>query len=390
MALGVYAAPHIQKWEIQARIEKTRRGLLEEGFDGLVVIGRSFYDRPGPLAYLTNHFPPFPSTVVSGEVRGMGHGILFIPREGSPTLLIDAKAYRRDLVAISDVRGNHNLSGGLLEVLKERGLTEGRIGLVGEDLLPLSLFRDLERALPGITWQPAEALVSHQMRIKSPAEQALLRQAACVAGEGLKAALASIGPGVRENQVCAAGIAAAIEAGADFVRYLRVHSGEWSAWGARWPQAMDREIRKGELVTLDIIGACRGYQFDVLRTTPVGEPSKKQQEVLDIVLHALEALKGAARPGVKASELVKAARAIIEERGYGPFSSSFVGHGIGLETVEEPYLLPGVDMELEEGMVLCLEPGIYIPEWGGCSIEEEVIITAKGAEQITDLPARLW
>ncbi len=383
-------AASISREEILGRLEQTRRLATARGLDGLLVIGRSFYDRPGDLAYLTNHFPPFPATVFSETQRGLGHGLLILPAAGDPVLVIDGRAYREDLVAIEEVRADTDLARGAAGALRDRGLSAGRVGLVGSDIIPVAMFRAIGEMVPGLTIEPADEIVRGQRTIKSPAEQALLRRAAAVADRGLRAALGRIAEGVMEAAICAAGTAAAIEAGADFVRYLRVHSGADSALGSRWPQATGRALERGDLVAMDIIGAAQGYQFDVLRTTSVGSPDAEHRKVLDTVARAVDAAVAAARPGTACGDLVRLANSLIEQAGYGMYARPFMGHGIGLETVEEPYLTPGATARLEPGMVLCVEPGVYIPEWGGASIEHEVIVTDGAPEVITPTPARLW
>ncbi len=376
--------------EVRGRLDRTRRMTAERGLDGLVVIGRAFYDRPGDLAYLTNHFPPFPASVFSTVQKGLGHGLLLLPVRGAPALIIDGWAYRKDMMVIEDIRADSDLGRGLVGALQERGLATARIGLVGEDILPLALYREITGALPGLVVEPADDLVRSQRTIKSASEQALLRRAAEVAHTGLRAAVERIREGVRESAVCATGIGAAMDEGADFVRYLRIHSGPDSAYGSRWPQATSRRLERGDLVTLDIIGAVRGYQFDVLRTTVVGAPDAEQRRLLEAVAQATDAAVAEARPGAMCGDLVRLANALLERAGYGKHTRNFMGHGIGLETVEEPYLTPEITVRLQPGMVLCIEPGVHIPGWGGASIEQEVIVTEGEPEVITHTPARLW
>ncbi len=383
--------PTIPLAEFEARRARSQKAAAQRGLDGLLVVGRAFYDRPGHLAYLTNHFPPFPTMADLEEWRGMGHGFLVLPCRGEPTLIVDGRAYRDDLVAVDDVRLDTNLPRAVAEVVREKGLAGGRLGVVGWDLLPVSMYRALRTALPEATWEPADDIVAHLRMVKSPAEQALLRRAAEVAVTGLRAALEEIAVGKQEREINAAGMAAAMRAGADFVRYLRVHSGPWSAWGSRWPQATQRRLIKGDLVTLDIIGAVQGYAFDVLRTTIVGwDTLPEQRRMCNAVLQALGAALARARAGIRAGELVRAGLAVMEDAGFAAQMSRFMGHGIGLETVEAPLLVPDSDVELVPGMVLCIEPSIYVRGWGGCSIEEEVIVTEDEPEVITPLARRLW
>ena len=376
--------------EIEGRWERARQAMTQHGLEALLVVGRSFYDRPGSLAYLSGHLPPFPTGAFVGEVRGLGHAALVLPREGDPALVVDSAHWRRDRVAVSDVRPSLDEPHAVATVLDEKGLGKARLGLVGEDLLPVAFFRALTTELPGLRVKSADALIAGMRTIKSAAEMEAMRRAAQVADAALEAALAQVQPGASERHICGAGIAAAMEAGADFVRYLRVHTGAWSAWSSRWPPATERVVADGDLVTLDVIGARDAYQFDVLRSTVAGQPSDEQQQMLDAALAATEAAVAAVRPGAACAEVVRVAQESIDRAGFGQHAARFIGHGIGLETMEEPYLLPGAAGELREGMVLCIEPGIYVPERWGCCFEQEVIVTGSGCEVITSTPLRRW
>ncbi|MBN9012123.1 MAG: aminopeptidase P family protein [Rhizobiales bacterium] len=246
--------------------------------------------------------------------------------------------------------------------------------------------------LPNANLVPEERIVAELRKIKSPAEQALLRRAALCADAALTAAVVTIKRrGTTEREVCAEGYAAGLRAGADFVRYIRVHSGLWSAAGSRWPQAMNRTIQRGEVVALDAIGAYQGYQFDVNRTTTAGPTDAERLALLETVL---EATSRAVEACVAGSMVGAIAEAAIEVAGKSPFANALgpmMGHGIGLETVELPYVQAGDQSLLEPGMALCIEPGIFIPGWAGASIEVEVLIQpAGGPEIITPTPGRLW
>jgi len=391
-SVNALPAPLITRQEIHARQTRAREAAIVAGYDALLVVGRSFYDRPGDLAYLSNHFPPFPTTVFADHNRGMGHGFLLLPVNGEPTLLTDPRRHREDLVAVADVRAAADLGAAVVALLQERQLTNARIGLVGDDILPAAFDRYFARELPSLQLAPEATIVANLRRIKSPTEQALLRQAAQCADAGLSAAydLIQAAP-INEREVCAAGIAAAMRAGADFVRYFRVHSGPWSAAGSRWPQAMDRMIAPGEIVAVDIIGAYGGYGFDVNRTIVAGTPDEDQRELLETVHAATARAVAACTAGTSVASVVDAAMAVIAPTRFASNVGSMIGHGIGLETVEEPYLQAGSRAELVPGMALCVEPGLFVPNWAGASIEQEIIITETGApEIITPTPTRLW
>jgi Xaa-Pro aminopeptidase len=378
--------------EIRGRQHIAREKASAAGYDALLVVGRSFYDRPGDLAYLSGHFPPFPTTVFSEGNRGMGHGMLLLPVVGEPVLLTDARKHRPDLVVVDDVRAAADLGLGLIELLKETYLEDGTIGLVGDDILPAAIDRQLLQELPGLTLDPEPNIVAGMRAIKSPGELDLLRRAALCADAALMTANAMIRRGgVTEREVCAEAIAAAMRAGADFVRYFRVHSGPWSALGSRWPQAMNRPIEPGEIVALDAIGAYQGYGFDVNRTTVCGEPDAETRRLLETTLEATNAAVAQIRPGVAVATVADAAVEVMQRGRYGDYFAGMMGHGIGLETVELPYLKIGEPTLLEPNMVLCVEPGLFIPEVAGAAIEQEVVVHSIGpAEIITPTPANLW
>jgi Xaa-Pro aminopeptidase len=153
---------------------------------------------------------------------------------------------------------------------------------------------------------------------------------------------------------------------------------------------MDRRLEPGDLVALDIIGACQGYQFDVNRSTVVGEPDDRQRRLLEAVYLASRQMVEHAWPGTPATELVRAARRCLDELGFGAHAARMMGHGIGLETVEEPYITADSEVVLEPGMVLAVEPGVFIPGWGGANIEEIIVVRDGPPEVLTLIPARLW
>lgn len=382
------ACQHLPREVFLRRQEALRQHARASGWAGVVAVARSFYDRPANLAYLAQHFPPFPTSEPSPGAAGLGHGLLVLPVRGEPVLVCDF--YRADLVAVEDVRVTPDVFGAAPAVLRERGMDRGPVGLVGGDILPTLAYLEWSRALPDVGWVPCDDVLRRMRRVKDEAEVALLRRAAEVADAGLRAALAAARPGTTEREICAAGTAAALRAGADFVRYLRVHTGPWSLYTSRWPQATDRVIGEGDLVCLDIIGAVGGYQFDVLRTTTAGAPPPEAYRLLEAVLAVQDAVLAALRPGVTVAELFAAARRRAEELGFGDALGPLLGHGIGLETVEQPHLIAGVDDRIEAGMVLCVEPTLRRPGLGGASIEDEVVVRPDGIEFLTPTPRRVW
>ncbi len=382
--------PTISREEVLRRQDAVRQQLAPRGLDALLVIGRSFYERPGDLAYLTNHFPPFPTAVFGGPAQGLGHGVLVLPQEGPPVLLIDHPSYWKDLVAVDDVRAGSDVVGAIIGGLSALP-SHARVGVTPPELLPWPVAEQIKARFPQLLLEAAGDVLAELRSHKSPAELALLRQASAVAGAGLAAAVDAIRPGATEAGVSAQGTAAALASGADFVRYFRVHSGPFSSWGSRWPQATSRVLEEGDLVAMDVIGAVGGYQFDVNRTASCGQLRETQRALCEAVYEATVRCVESARSGVTVEALVQVAADAFAPT---PFAASFggaVGHAIGLETVELPYLRRGVEATLSGGEVLCIEPGLFIHGVGGCSIEQIVAVQESGApELLTTFPARIW
>lgn len=148
--------------------------------------------------------------------------------------------------------------------------------------------------------------------------------------------------------------------------------------------AADRVINTGDLITLDFGAVYKGYHSDITRTFCVGQASDKQREIYDIVLNAQLAGIEAVRPGLSGKDIDTVARNIIDQAGYGQYFGHGLGHGVGLAIHEDPRLSPSnVNILMQPGMLVTVEPGIYIPGWGGIRIEDIVLVTAVGCQVLT-------
>ena len=157
-----------------------------------------------------------------------------------------------------------------------------------------------------------------------------------------------------------------------------------------------RRLGAGDLVVLDFGGVDDGYCVDLSRTASVGEPGGQAVRMHAAVLAAQEAAIAAVRPGVQASAVDAAARGVLGEHGLAEAFQHGTGHGLGLEVHEAPRIAPaarlqgpGADVVLEAGMVITIEPGVYIPGAGGVRIEDDVLVTASGCEMLTEAPRTL-
>lgn len=218
-------------------------------------------------------------------------------------------------------------------------------------------------------------------RVKSAAELDKLARA-CVITD---AVADEVMPRVREGQT---ELAIAVSVGAAIAAYgatpsfeTLVQSGPNSAVPHHRPSA--RALETGDLLLLDFGAAVEGYRADTTRMAVVGEPSARQLEIHRLVLEAHDAAIEAVRAGATTGTVDAAARKVISHAGLGEHFFHRIGHGLGLEGHEDPSLDPGSGMVLEAGMVITVEPGIYIPLWGGVRIEDDVVVEADGCRVLT-------
>jgi Xaa-Pro aminopeptidase len=248
-----------------------------------------------------------------------------------------------------------------------------------------------ERSLP-VHLRGAESVVERARAIKDGHELDAIRTAAAhltaVAARGIEAVRA----GALERSVAATIEAAMREAGYDRIAFdTIVASGPHSALPHY--RAGDRRIMAGDLVVLDFGGVMDGYCCDLTRTVVVGPPAPDASRLYEAVRDAQAAAIARVRPGIAASDVDAAARAVLESRGFGAAFGHGTGHGLGIEVHEDPRVAKpraGVPPTLlEPGMVFTIEPGAYVPGFGGVRIEDDVVVTAQGCEVLTSVPRDL-
>lgn len=248
--------------------------------------------------------------------------------------------------------------------------------------LSYAFYTHLKRETRGIKLIPAKDCVEHLRLRKDKKEVRLLRRGAKVNGEALAEASRGLRPGVREVDAAFELEAAMRRRGASGAAFdIIVASGPRSA--LPHGVASDRKMRKGDLITIDYGAVIEGYHADTTRVFSLGRPSSKGRKIFDVVLEAQIAAVEAVRPGVTGDEVDAVARRIITEAGFAKNFGHGTGHGVGLEIHEGPRLALGVKEVLEPGMVVTVEPGIYLPGWGGVRIEDMVLVTEKGKEVMT-------
>lgn len=272
---------------------------------------------------------------------------------------------------------------GVAELLRETGMR--RCGFEAATLA-YGQWRDLrEKIGDECELVPLDRAVDRLRRIKDDAEVTALRRAASLHRRAFDQVRPLIRPGVTEGQIAfelefALRRLGAEEKAFDFI----VASGERGA--LPHGVASDRTIGEGELVTIDFGVRLAGYHSDETVTLAVGEISSDLRRIYDIVLAAHDAAVEALTPGMSLRALDAVARDLIAAEGYGDFFGHGLGHGVGLEIHEYPAVSPRAEGRVEPGMVLTIEPGIYIPGLGGVRIEDMVLVTDDGCDLLTSLP----
>jgi Xaa-Pro dipeptidase len=223
--------------------------------------------------------------------------------------------------------------------------------------------------------------VRRMRRTKSQEELDKLQRAAVITDTATEEILGSLRAGRSELEIAVVLGGSIGAAGGTLAFETLVLSGPNSALPHGRPSG--RPLASGDLVLLDFGAAFEGYRADTTRVAAVGQPNARQREIHGLVLAAHDAAIAAVRPGATTGEVDSAARGVIEAAGLGDRFFHRTGHGLGLETHEDPSLDPGSQTKLEVGMVFTVEPGIYIPGWGGVRIEDDVVVEEDGCRLLT-------
>lgn len=279
------------------------------------------------------------------------------------------------------------------EVLAEQGLDGKRIGIqMGTNPITATNFEILRKALPKATFVDGTMLVEKCRLIKSPMEIACMRRAARIASKGCAAGIDAVREGVSENDVTAAIMVAMLECPDYEFTWMAPHiaAGERAAMAhTTWS---GRILRKGDTVYLEIPASVNRYHAITLRFVSVGPPSDKIQKVADVVKEGMEAAIDTIKPGVKAGDVDKACRSVIENAGYGEYFRHRTGYTIGIDWVQQHSIniVPGNPTELRAGMIFHVIPICMFFGEGAVGMSDSVLVTEEGAEVLTELDRKLY
>lgn len=377
--------------EYKERLEKVRENMRKYELDLVLITAEE------DSFYLTGHpYGPPPCGIcliipLEGQLTMVGRLI----EKGNVDLIlgvtIDRALYWRDAPEMQLI--SPELYKMIGEEVKEQGSESKRVGVqIGARSFTATNFETLKKALPKATFVDATNLVESCRLIKSPMEIACLRRAARIASKGCAAGIVAVREGISENDVTAA-IMDAMLACPDYeftCMAPHIAAGERAAMAhTTWS---GRILREGDTVYLEIPASVNRYHAITLRTVSVGPPSEKTQKVANVICEALEAAIGATRPGVKAGDVDKACRSVIENAGYGEYFRHRTGYTTGIEWVAQHSInmVPGNETELKPGMAFHIIPICMFFGEGAVGMSDTVLVTEEGAEVLTEIDRKLF
>jgi Xaa-Pro dipeptidase len=319
------------------------------------------------------------------------------PIDGRPALVLPELERGRaagmtagdvDLFSYGDEEGHHLAFARMAEALALEGK---RIAIEYLHMRVLEL-RALQGAAPSASFCSLEETLPGLRVVKDRDEIAAIKAAIEITENALYTVIAGSRArdtliGLTERQVAERLARETLSAGADAIAFMIVVAGPNGADPHAGPS--NRRLQAGDLMTIDCGAVLNGYIADITRTFAIGQVEEEMRAVYEVVRQANAVGRAAARPGIAAQEIDRAARKVVEDAGYGEQFFHRTGHGLGLETHEPPYIVEGNEQPLVPGMVFTVEPGVYVSGVGGVRIEDDVLITEDGAESLTTFP-REW
>lgn len=345
---------------VNQRLQALQRTLQQTDLDALLITDES---NVRYLSGYTNH-----------------EAYLLIPAQGEGLLLTDSRYEEQaraecpayTVVLVQAARG------GLFQELADQCQRLQILQLGFEPSISYQFYLSIASRADFLTLYPVAGAVEQQRIIKDQLEQAQMRTAAAATDRVFAALCETIHAGQSELDVEWQLLSLIRAEGCDSSFQPVVVSG--SRGSLPHGMASDKLLERGDLLTLDF-GCCyQGYRADMTRTVAIGTASQLQKERYQLVLEAN--LRGIAevRQGIPGAEIDRIVRSFLAEQGYAEYFAHSLGHGIGLDVHEQPNLSPSSQIVLQQGNFVTVEPGIYLPNWGGIRIEDMVLVTEHGCE----------
>lgn len=361
--------------ERRARIEKAKQLMAQKKIDAVVLTGGT------SLEYFTGMRWGNSERMLAVIIPVRGSAFLVTPKFEEERAL--EQAHEGPLGADAQVypwEEDESPYALVAKGMRDRNLATGTLGF--EETVKYVFQEGIGKAMPGARMTSGTPITAGCRMVKDAHEIALMEHASKVTLAAYEAAWKGLSDGMTQSQFQVLVQEAHRRLGFDGSAGAQV--GEFSALphGSAKPQL----IREGSIVLID--GGCKveGYSSDISRTFVLGRATQRMKDVFEIEFRAQSAALAAARPGVPAESVDAAARKVIADGGFGPGYKYFthrVGHGMGMDGHEWPYLVKGNTMPLQAGMVFSDEPGIYIPGEFGIRLEDDMVITETGARLLT-------
>jgi len=314
--------------------------------------------------------------------------LLFIPAQGAPVFVVPTleQAKVADLPGVSCFSYDDGKDPSDALNAATRALPEIHTLAVENLRMRVHELNLIRRPLPNVQLSDTQPIMDTLRLRKTADEIAHMLKAIEVTETALQTVIDSVRAGMTEIQVANDLLVAMLKVGGGVLPFEPiVLTGARGAMPHGVPT--EAEIQTGDLLLIDYGTSVDGYISDLTRTFIVGQnPTPRQLEVYEAVKAANAAGRAAAKPGVACQDVDRAARKVIEEAGFGPYFFHRVGHGIGMEGHEGPYMVEGNTQILEPGMCFTIEPGIYIQGEIGVRIEDDMVVTEDGAESLTKFP----
>jgi Xaa-Pro aminopeptidase len=369
---------------LAARHATLREAIVSAELDGLIVT-----HLPN-IFYLTNFLG---TAGIAVAMRGRLYLILDFRYGAAAKELWDSPYGCPDAEIVAVDRSYDETLVALLKRLQPR-----RLGIEGAHVSVNRATQLARDAGEGVELVPTDGIVERLRIIKDAHEIDMLRRGARLLSPVAVEVIGDVKPGMTEQELAAKIDWRIKTAGFERCSFETiVASGPNSALPHAHPG--DRVLKDGDLVVLDFGGVYGGYCVDLTRTVAVGKPDTEMNRVYGAVLDAQRAAIAAVRPGVRAGDIDAAARGTLARHGLAEAFGHSTGHGLGIEIHETPRIgprreaagnaPPPIDEAIEPGMVFTIEPGAYLPGWGGVRIEDDVLVTSDGVEVLTNVPTSL-
>jgi len=355
---------------MNARMQKVAESLAQKELDAVLIM------RPSNLYYLTGF---------TGS-----SAYLFISQD-SVVLLTDCRYTQQARIECPEIK-HMEYSAAAPHFAIAAGFGFRKIGFEA-DYLSYSFVQSLKQMMGFAEWQPYGSFLSEMRAVKDAEEQDFLREAARISDRSYIETLDFIAPGLSEKQVGAYLFQRMIQNGADHRLSFEVIVGSGTRSAMSHCVATDKILEPGDMVVIDFGCQYQRYTSDCTRTIVIGKANAEQKAVYNHVLKAQSLVLERMKAGMTNAEAHRISNTYFAEAGYGDCCGNTLGHGIGLQTEDAPLLIDLIpffgETILLPGMVVTVEPGIYLPDRFGVRIEDDVIIREDGVELITNAPKHL-